>query len=206
MDSFPRGVEVLIKKAAVDGAFRERLLAERAGAADLIGLTLTPAEAALLAAIPAKQLAATIARTTVAPALKPAFAAYAAAAMVAALGVTSCCPNRLGGARPDLPPVTDEKDAPDAGAVEGVVRDDGGKPVAGAQVELTGTDYAATADKDGRFRMKNIPVGNYQIYARYGGYMQLAPADVTVVAGETATVELTVRYLSPPGGARPDIP
>jgi len=206
MASFPRGVEVLIKKAAVDAAFRERLLAERADAADRIGLKLTPAEAALLGAIPAKQLAATVARTTVAPALKPAFAAYAAAAMVAALGVTSCCPNRFGGARPDLPPVTDEKEAPDAGVVEGVVRDDGGKVVAGASVELTGTTYETTTDKNGRFRLKNIPAGSYQIYSRYGGYMQLAPANVTVVAGEAATVELTVRYISPPGGARPDIP
>lgn len=52
MGSFPRGVEVLIKKASVDVAFRERLFAQRGGAAAAIGLELDPAEAVMLSAIP----------------------------------------------------------------------------------------------------------------------------------------------------------
>ncbi|HUU55801.1 MAG TPA: hypothetical protein VMW93_00540, partial [bacterium] len=40
----PRGLEVLIKKAAVDPAFKDILFEKRAGAADAIGLKLTPAE------------------------------------------------------------------------------------------------------------------------------------------------------------------
>jgi hypothetical protein len=65
----PRGIEVLVKKAAVDPAFRELLLARRAEAASEIGLALEPAEAAMLDAIPAAQLEAIIARTTVDPML-----------------------------------------------------------------------------------------------------------------------------------------
>jgi hypothetical protein len=59
----PRGLEVLVKKAAVDPDFRRRLLAERAEVAQRIGLTLTPAEALMLATVPAEQLAAIIDQT-----------------------------------------------------------------------------------------------------------------------------------------------
>ncbi|NIT36942.1 MAG: hypothetical protein GTN49_10675, partial [candidate division Zixibacteria bacterium] len=42
----PRGLEVLIKKAAVDAAFKKLLLEKRAGAAQAIGLKLNAAEEA----------------------------------------------------------------------------------------------------------------------------------------------------------------
>ena len=61
----PRGIEVLVKKAAVDAEFKALLLARRAAAADEIGLTLAPAEAMMLAVAPAEQLEAIIARTSV---------------------------------------------------------------------------------------------------------------------------------------------
>jgi len=207
MISIPRGVDVLITKAAADPAFREILLAERDGAAAHIGLNLEPAEAELLRSIPRKQLEHIIGGTKVPPAARAAFAGYAAAAMIAAMGtVTVGCCHGCGGSRPiDAPPVETEKDK-GGGAVEGTVRDDGGKPAGGARVTLEGTPYATIADGEGRYRLQGIPAGTYQINARSGGYFQLAPVEVTVVAGETAATDLTVRYISPPGGARPDIP
>src|SRR4030042_1117067 len=48
----PRGIEVLIKKAAVDPEFRAVLLEKRAAAADEIGLVLDPAEGLMLPAAP----------------------------------------------------------------------------------------------------------------------------------------------------------
>ncbi len=84
----PRGIEILVKKASVDGAFKRYLLAERSGAAERIGLALDPAEAAMLDAIPEAQLTAIIEKTKVAPLLRPAFMGYAAAAMLAAVGLT----------------------------------------------------------------------------------------------------------------------
>lgn len=54
----PRGIEVLIKKAAVDAEFKAVLLQRRAAAADEIGLVLEPAEKAMLAAMPEAQLEA----------------------------------------------------------------------------------------------------------------------------------------------------
>ncbi len=112
----PRGVEVLIKKAAVDAAFRDCLVSERDGAAEKIGLALEPAEAAMLRSIPAAQLAAVVARTRVSPNLHAAFMTYTAAVMLAALGtLTVGCDNTFGntpnpteGIRPDEP-ATDAK-------------------------------------------------------------------------------------------------
>ena len=101
----PRGIEILLKKAAVDPAFQELLL-RRAGAAESIGLVLEPAEAMMLAAAPAEQLATVIARTTVPLEHRRVFLGHAAAAMLATLALmtSSCGPPPVGGSRPpELP-------------------------------------------------------------------------------------------------------
>jgi hypothetical protein len=96
----PRGIEVLVKKAAVDPEFKAVLLGQRAEAAGAIGLALDPAEAMMLRAVPAAQLEAIIARTEVAQEHRRAFLGSAAAVMLAALGLaTPGC----GGIRPDQP-------------------------------------------------------------------------------------------------------
>ncbi len=106
----PRGVEVLIKKAAVDPAFKKMLLEKRAEAADAIALKLEPAEAAMLGAVPEPQLEAIVANTRVSPGLRPAFLGYAAGVMLAALGATTagCDDTPTGpsveGIRPAPPP------------------------------------------------------------------------------------------------------
>ncbi len=86
---FPRGLEVLLKKAAVDGDFRLLLIERRDAAAEAIGLSLTPAELAMLRAMPQAQLEAIIARTEVPDASRRAFLGQAAAAMLAALGAVA---------------------------------------------------------------------------------------------------------------------
>ncbi|MBM4037380.1 MAG: hypothetical protein FJ290_02600 [Planctomycetes bacterium] len=87
----PRGIEILVKKASVDAAFKRLLLEKRAGAAQEIELTLEPAEAMMLNAVPAAQLEAIIASTTVAPVSRAAFLGKAAAVMLAALGAGVGC-------------------------------------------------------------------------------------------------------------------
>ncbi len=82
----PRGIEVLVKKAAVDAPFRAALLAERDAAARRIGLALDPAEAMMLRAAPRAQLETIIARTKVTPSQRSAFLGRAAAVMLVALG------------------------------------------------------------------------------------------------------------------------
>lgn len=85
----PRGLEVLIKKAAVDAAFKIILFEKRADAAAAIGLKLTSAEEAMLAAVPLPQLEGIVAHTRISPKLRPAFLGYAAGVMLAALSAVS---------------------------------------------------------------------------------------------------------------------
>jgi hypothetical protein len=104
----PRGIEILVKKASVDPAFRAILLERRAAAAAEIGLALEPAEALMLAAVPAGQLEAIIARIVVPEEHRRAFLGKAAATMLATLGlvtVTACKPR---GVSPDRPPPQEE--------------------------------------------------------------------------------------------------
>ncbi|MDY0164940.1 MAG: acyl carrier protein [Thermoguttaceae bacterium] len=82
----PLGVDVLIKKAAVDPEFRTLLVERRAEAASQLQLELEPAEAAILAAVPQVQLEAVIDRTTVPQEHRRAFLGKTAAAMLAAMG------------------------------------------------------------------------------------------------------------------------
>jgi acyl carrier protein len=100
----PKGVELLVHKAAVDPAFKAVLLERRAAAAQEIGLELDAAETAMLAAVPAAQLETIIARTSVPEAHRRAFLGKAAAAMLAALATMSggvAAGFQLQGIRPD---------------------------------------------------------------------------------------------------------
>lgn len=83
----PRGVEVLVKKAAVDEEFRKLLLAQRGDAAAAIGLELDPVERAMLSTIPEGQLGRIIGQTVVPTEQRRVFLGKVAAAMLAALGV-----------------------------------------------------------------------------------------------------------------------
>ena len=104
----PRGIEILVKKAAVDPEFKELLLSKRAESAGAIGLELDPAEAMMLRAAPAGQLEAVIDRTVVPQQHRRVFLGKAAAAMLAALGLVQAgCPEHVDtGSRPDYPSTT----------------------------------------------------------------------------------------------------
>ena len=124
MSAIPQGIEVLVKKAAVDAEFRALLLERRAAAAELISLALEPAEALMLTAVPAAQLEAIIDRTDVPLEHRRAFLGQAAAAMLAALGAMGAtaeaatkimpapggiAPGPTRGIQPDPPPPPPQK-------------------------------------------------------------------------------------------------
>ena len=73
IDSIPRNIEVLIKKASVAPEFRRLLLEKRAEAAKEIDLELSPAEAEMLTEIPIEQLEKIIENTKVPPEQKSVF-------------------------------------------------------------------------------------------------------------------------------------
>jgi hypothetical protein len=111
--NIPRGIEVLVKKAAVDAEFRAALVETRSKAAGLIGLPLQPAEAAMLDIVPRAQLEAIIDRTTVHPNQVPAFLGYAAAVMLVALGAGCFVATGCTGISPDRPSAIKENPTPD---------------------------------------------------------------------------------------------
>jgi hypothetical protein len=82
-----QGIEVVIKKASVDLAFRRLLMDKRADAAKEIGLELSAVEKSMLAAIPAAQLEAVIKSTKVEPRHVAAFLGKVAAVMLATVAV-----------------------------------------------------------------------------------------------------------------------
>jgi len=95
--TIPRGVEVLLKKAAVDTEFRELLFAERGNAAAAIGLELDAAESALLQGIPREQLEAIVGRTLVPVEQRRVFLGRVAGPMLAVLGLAlTGCPATRG--------------------------------------------------------------------------------------------------------------
>ena len=104
--SIPRGVEILIQKAAVDPEFKALLLEKRSAAAAEIELTLQPAEAVMLDSVPAEQLEAIIAGTKVPEKTRRALLGTVTVATLAALGVISFCTPTTRGIQPDVPPTT----------------------------------------------------------------------------------------------------
>jgi len=106
--TIPRGIEVLVKKAAVDPGFRELLFAQRGAAAAAIELELDPAEDAMLRAIPREQLAQIVNQTTVPLEQRRVFLGRLAVAMLAVIGgsLAGCEPyyTSSAGIQPMSPP------------------------------------------------------------------------------------------------------
>jgi hypothetical protein len=112
--SIPRGIEVLVKKAAVDPAFKALLLDRRAAAAAEIGLDLSPSETLMLATVSRAQLETIIARTTVPAEHRRAFLGKAAAAMLATITIVASTAG-CKGIRPDKwPPPPRKNDSEDS--------------------------------------------------------------------------------------------
>ena len=85
MGKVPRGIEVLLKKAAIDPEFRELLLNDPEAAAKSIALELAPVEQAMLKTMPAEQLAVIINQTEVPQQQRRVFLSKSGAAMLALL-------------------------------------------------------------------------------------------------------------------------
>lgn len=112
--NFPRGIEVLLKKAAVDAEFCERLKRDRHEAANLIGLSLEEIETNILRSIPTGQLDALIRQTVVPEEHRETFRGNDAAAMSAILEEEQARANYEslrcgGGIRPQTPEPPDER-------------------------------------------------------------------------------------------------
>jgi hypothetical protein len=102
--NIPRGIEVLVKKASIDSAFKTLLLEKRADAAKEIELALEPSEVMMLNTVPREQLESIIAKTTIRPSQRAAFMGKVAALMIVALTATiGCKEESTRGIQPDKP-------------------------------------------------------------------------------------------------------
>jgi TonB-linked SusC/RagA family outer membrane protein len=84
---------------------------------------------------------------------------------------------------------------PETGIINGVVTEaTSGRPVAGAQVGIAGTQLGASTNADGRFTIANVPVGSHALQVRMIGYGALART-VAVATGQvtTANFQLSAR-------------
>ncbi len=75
--------------------------------------------------------------------------------------------------------------------LSGVVHDARGRPLAGVQLMVWGSDVTGTTNDDGTFVLAGLPAGTQALEARYVGY---APERVTVdlVSNETRSVRITL--------------
>ena len=81
-------------------------------------------------------------------------------------------------------------------ALEGTVRDETGRPVAGAVVvvaeERTGLARNATTDADGRYALPALPLGSYSLRIEYGGYQAVVGTGLALGLGRVLVVDVTL--------------
>ncbi len=78
----------------------------------------------------------------------------------------------------------------ETGRIAGHVRDSAtGAPIQNAQVFLEGTPFGATADRNGFYSIKNVPVGSYTAIGRFIGYRSKRQAGVQVKTNAKVTVD-----------------
>src|SRR5712691_12363767 len=76
--------------------------------------------------------------------------------------------------------------AVDSADCAGVIADENGVPLASAQITLhsgEGRNFRTETDGAGRFRLRNLPTGEYKVEARKEGFFVLAGRMVTLHAG-----------------------
>ncbi|HEY6110498.1 MAG TPA: TonB-dependent receptor plug domain-containing protein, partial [Gemmatimonadales bacterium] len=78
------------------------------------------------------------------------------------------------------------------GTVAGRVTDKGtGQPLASVQVTISPTTRGALTDRDGRYRIENVPVGTVEIRARFIGYA-IGVQTFTLASGQEATADFVL--------------
>src|SRR5262245_61811738 len=79
------------------------------------------------------------------------------------------------------------------GTVTGKVHDQkSGEELIGANVLLVGTTLGAVVDVEGKYTIRNVPEGTYQLRVSYIGYTSKVIEGVTVKAGETAQYDVSL--------------
>jgi len=79
------------------------------------------------------------------------------------------------------------------GGITGVVVDaEQGEPLPGANVSIEGTTTGTTTDLNGRYRLRGLEPGTYDVLFSFVGFQQKTVTGVAVSSGETTRVEVTL--------------
>src|SRR3984893_14736529 len=83
------------------------------------------------------------------------------------------------------------------GTISGIVQDQSGAAVAGAEVTIrnvdTGTNRTLTSDAGGRYTAPDLPLGNYEVQAQHAGFQTEVRSGITLTVGREAVVNLSFR-------------
>ncbi len=75
-------------------------------------------------------------------------------------------------------------------ALKGILQNEAGSPLAGAEIEVSDLRLTAVSDSAGRFSFRNLPRGNHAVQVRAMGYRNLL---VTVSVPQTAPLSFTLK-------------
>ena len=64
------------------------------------------------------------------------------------------------------------------------------KPLVGASVSLVGNKNGTVTDKDGKFQLKNVPIGRQKVAITYAGYKPVVIPEVLVSAGKEVILDI----------------
>ncbi len=79
-----------------------------------------------------------------------------------------------------------------SGTISGIVYGDEGKPEGFTTVLVLGTPLGGMTDSDGKFTIKNVPVGTYSIKVLKMGFGEQEKSGVQVAANETTQIQFTL--------------
>ena len=79
-------------------------------------------------------------------------------------------------------------------SVSGIVRGEGGQPLADAEVRVASAGFIASTGRDGRFSLRGLPAGTQLFYVRRLGYTTLE-GDIELRADRTMTHDVALKRL-----------
>src|SRR5579862_5276225 len=77
------------------------------------------------------------------------------------------------------------------GAISGIVTDDSGAVLKGAQVTLESPVFNTVTDEQGRFYINDVAAGSYTLSVSYLGFAKFQQS-MNVTAGQVANIEATL--------------
>src|SRR5712692_10517082 len=84
------------------------------------------------------------------------------------------------------------------GTISGIVQDQSGAAVAGAEVTIRNVDTGTAArtiisDAGGRYTAPDLPLGNYEVHAQHSGFQTEVRSGINITVGREAVVNLALK-------------